>query len=110
MSTINITKGNFNDIINNNANVVLDFWAGWCGPCKMFGPTFEKVSKDYKDVIFGKINVDEEPELSGEFGIRGIPTVGFIANTQVTFLEAGIMREKELRAVIDDNKTDDMEY
>ena len=67
MATIEITKENFEDIVTKNSMVILDFWASWCGPCKAFGPTFEAVSEKYPDVVFGKINTEEQPELAGHF-------------------------------------------
>jgi len=64
MATVSLTKENFNDIVGSNSIVVMDFWAEWCGPCKQFGPIFEKVSNEYEDVVFGKINTEEQQELA----------------------------------------------
>jgi len=82
---LEITKDNFQEIVNNNKVVVVDFWAPWCGPCRMIAPIIEELSEEYKDkgVVVGKINTDEQQELAMQFGIRSIPTVLFIKNGEV---------------------------
>jgi len=82
---LEITKDNFQEIVNNNKVVVVDFWAPWCGPCRMIAPIIEELSEDFKDkgVVVGKINTDEQQELAMQFGIRSIPTVLFIKNGEV---------------------------
>jgi len=76
---------NFKDTIKNNEVVVVDFWAPWCGPCRMIAPIIEELAEEYKDkgVVIGKVNTDEAPEIAGEFGIRSIPTVIFFKNGEV---------------------------
>jgi len=82
---LEITKDNFQEIVKNNKVVVVDFWAPWCGPCRMIAPIIEELSEDFKDkgVVVGKINTDEEQELAMQFGIRSIPTVLFIKDGEV---------------------------
>jgi len=82
---LEITKDNFQEIVNNNKVVVVDFWAPWCGPCRMIAPIIEELSEDFKDkgVVVGKINTDEQQELAMQFGIRSIPTVLFIKDGEV---------------------------
>jgi thioredoxin 1 len=75
MSTVEITADNFEQTILNNDIVILDFWADWCGPCKAFGPTFEKSAGKHPKMVFGKINTEEQQALAAQFGIRSIPTL-----------------------------------
>ena len=109
MALENLTAQNFDDAIKSNEIVVLDFWAPWCGPCKMFGPIFEKVAEDYPDILFGKINTDEEQELAGEFSISSIPTVGIMREGILLFLQPGMLDENGLRDLIAQAKTLDMD-
>ena len=81
--------------------IVLDFWATWCGPCKMLAPVFETVEAEYPDVIFGKINVDEEEELARRFSIVSIPTLIFMKNGTIVKKSVGFVDADELRALID---------
>ncbi|MDX1795644.1 MAG: thioredoxin family protein, partial [Hydrogenovibrio sp.] len=74
MSTINLTAEQFEETITNNEIVIFDFWAEWCGPCKQFSPIFEAVSEKHPDIVFAKVNVEEQQELAGMFQVRSIPT------------------------------------
>ena len=80
MATIELTKDNFEQTINGNQTVIIDFWAPWCGPCRGFAPVFEKASEAHPDVVFAKINSDEQQELAGAFNIRSIPTLLLFKN------------------------------
>ncbi|GAB6045360.1 thioredoxin [Caminibacter profundus] len=82
---IEITKDNFEDIVKNNKVVVVDFWAPWCGPCRMIAPIIEELAEEYKDkdVAIGKVNTDEQQELAMQFGIRSIPTVLFFKDGEL---------------------------
>ncbi len=83
---------------------VIDFWAAWCGPCKMFAPVFEKLSDEINDVSFCKVNVDDEPELAAKLRIASIPTILFVKDGVVTAKSVGFMPEEELRDFIEENK------
>jgi thioredoxin 1 len=108
MATIEITKNNFEDVITKNNLVILDFWASWCGPCKSFGPTFEAASEKYPDVVFGKVNTEEQQELAGHFQIRSIPNVMLFREQVVLFAQPGAMPAAGIDSVIEQAKALDM--
>lgn len=90
----------FNEL-RSNGNVVVDFYADWCGPCKMLGPILETVSKDYPDVNFVKVNVDENEELAMEFGIMSIPSVFMLKDGEIVNKFLGVQQERTLREILD---------
>jgi len=108
MATVNIEDANFRDTYQNNEIVVLDFWAQWCGPCHQFAPIFEEVSEMYDDVVFGKVNSEEEQKLSSYFGIRSIPTIIVLREEIEVFRHSGFLGEKELKGLIDQIKSTPM--
>jgi thioredoxin 1 len=108
MATIEITKNNFEDVITKNNLVILDFWASWCGPCKSFDPTFEAASEKYPDVVFGKVNTEEQQELAGHFQIRSIPNVMLFREQVVLFAQPGAMPAAGIDSVIEQAKALDM--
>ena len=88
---LDLNNQNFKDTIKNNEVVIVDFWAPWCGPCRMIAPIIEELAEEYKDkgVVVAKVNTDEAPEIAGEFGIRSIPTVIFFKNAKVVDVITG---------------------
>lgn len=108
MASIELTKDNFESTLLNNDIVLIDFWATWCGPCKMFGPIFEKVSENHPDVVFAKVNTEQEQELAGQFQIRSIPTLMAVKEKVVVFSQAGALPESALEEIIGKIKELDM--
>ncbi|CAB9544031.1 Thioredoxin [uncultured Gammaproteobacteria bacterium] len=100
MAVLELNKGNFDDIIQQNDIVVLDFWAPWCGPCKQFAPTYEAVSEKISEVVFAKINTEDEQELGAQFQIRSIPTLMIFREQITIFSQPGAMSGADLEAVI----------
>ncbi len=109
MALETLTAANFDEKVQSNEIAILDFWAPWCGPCKMFAPIFEKVAGEYPDILFGKINTDEEQELAGSFRIQSIPTVAIMREGIVVFIQPGMLPEEALHDLIKQVKALDMD-
>lgn len=109
MATLEITNDNFEPTIENNDIVILDFWAAWCGPCRNFAPTFEAASDKHPDIVFGKINTEEQEELAGNFGIRSIPTLAVFREKVVVYFEAGALTAADFDNLIEQVRALDME-
>ncbi|MGH8701227.1 MAG: thioredoxin [Burkholderiales bacterium] len=108
MATVELNKSNFEDVVTKNEMVIIDFWASWCGPCKSFTPVFEAASEQHRDIVFGKINADDEQELAAAFSIRSIPFVMLMREKVVLFAQAGALPAEGLASVIHQARTLDM--
>ena len=100
MATIELTKENFNETIEKNDMVIVDFWAPWCGPCRMFAPTFEAVSENYPNVVFAKLNTEDQQELAASFNIRSIPTLMVFRENVIIFSQAGMLPKAGFELVV----------
>ncbi|MDO5747547.1 MAG: thioredoxin [Actinomycetaceae bacterium] len=108
MATVEITADTIEQTIEEGGIVLLDFWASWCGPCRQFGPTFEKVSEDYPEIVFGKINTEQEQSLAASFGINSIPTIMAFRDGIGIFNQPGALPEASLRELIQQIEALDM--
>ena len=101
MSAINVNKNNFNqEVIHSDKPVLLDFWAPWCGPCRMVGPILEEIAKERSDIKVVKINVDEEQELAMQFGVMSIPTLVVMKNGKVVNQATGARPKAQILALL----------
>ncbi len=108
MATEDITSQSFEETITTNDIVIVDFWAPWCGPCRSFAPTYEKVSENHPDIVFAKVNTEEEQELASHFQIRSIPTLMIFREQVVLFAQPGMLSEGQLEQVITQVRSIDM--
>ena len=102
MSALNINKNNFaEEVLNSEKPVLVDFWASWCGPCRMVIPVVEKIAEDYPEYKVVKVNVDEEQELAAEFGVMSIPTLMVVRNGQVVNKSVGAKNKQQILAMLE---------
>lgn len=109
MAVVELTKDNFEQVITSNPMVIVDYWAPWCGPCRGFAPVFESVAEANPDVVFAKVNTDDEQEIAAHFQIRSIPTLMVFKEQVVVFSQAGALPKGPFEQVVAKAKELDME-
>ena len=109
MATIELTKDNLDSTIEGNDIVLIDFWAEWCGPCKMFKPVFEAASDKYADIVFASCNTEEQKEVAGSFGIRSIPTLAVFREKVMVFMQPGALPAAAIDEIVEKVKELDMD-
>jgi thioredoxin len=109
MATVELTAGNFESVIGGSDLALVDFWAAWCGPCRMFGPVFERVSQQHPDAVFAKVDTEAEQALAASFGISSIPTLMIIRDNVVVYAQPGALPEAALEELITKARELDME-
>jgi thioredoxin 1 len=107
--TVEITQGNFKESVERDGIVLVDWWAPWCGPCRAFAPTFEKVARAHPDVTFAKVNTEKEPGLAAAFDIRSIPTLMILRDKVLLYSQAGALPEAALEDLIRQVRALDMD-
>jgi thioredoxin 1 len=100
MATVELTGENFESVVGSADMALVDFWASWCGPCRMFGPIFERASEKYPDAVFGKVDTDAQTDLAQAFGISSIPTLMIIRDNVVLYAQPGALPEQALEELI----------
>lgn len=100
MAVVELTQENFESTVADNPFVVVDFWAPWCGPCRTFAPVFEKVSEDHDDVVFAKVNTEDEQQIAAHFQIRSIPTLMIFRDQIIIFSQPGALPEGSFRELL----------
>lgn len=108
MATQELTSQTFNSTVADNELVFVDFWATWCGPCKAFGPIYDKASGKNADIVFGKVDIDQNQELAAAADIQAVPTLMVTKNGQVIFKQAGALRASDLDNLIEQAKQADV--
>jgi thioredoxin 1 len=108
-ATIEVTKDSFDEVVKKDGIVLVDWWAPWCGPCRAFGPTYERVAAKHPDVTFAKVNTEAEPALAGAFDIRSIPTLMILRDRVLLFAQPGALPESALEELIAQARALDME-
>ena len=109
MATLALTKDNFDQTVVNNDIVIVDFWAQWCGPCRSFAPIFEAASENHADVIFGKVNTEEERDLAATYQIRSIPTIMLLREQVMLYSQPGMLSAAQLEDILAKAKALDMD-
>ncbi|MEU7180923.1 thioredoxin family protein [Streptomyces celluloflavus] len=109
MSTVELTKDNFDEIVSGNDFVLINFWATWCGPCKRFAPIFARSSDKHEDLVFAKVETDSQPELSSAFQIQSVPTLMIVRDNIAVFSQPGALPPAALEDVIGQARGLDMD-
>lgn len=108
MAVVELNAQTFEQTIKDNAFVIVDYWAPWCGPCRSFAPVFEKVSADHPDVVFAKVNTEDEQQIAAHFQIRSIPTLMIFRDQIIIFSQPGALPEGSFRQLVEKAKELDM--
>ena len=101
MATVELNSDNFKEVVSGSNMIIIDFWAPWCGPCRSFAPTFEAASEKHADIVFAKVNTEEQQELAGAFNIRSIPTLMVFREQVILYSEAGALPATGLEQLIE---------
>jgi thioredoxin 1 len=109
MPTVELTKDNFEETVTGSDIVLIDFWAAWCGPCRMFGPVYEKAAERHPDIVFGKVDTEAQPELAGAFRISSIPTLMAVRDRTVLYSQPGALPPQALEELIGRIRAVDMD-
>ncbi len=109
MAVVELTKDNFEQVVTANPTVIVDYWAPWCGPCRGFAPVFEKVAESNPDVVFAKVNTDDEQEIAAHFQIRSIPTLMVFRDQIIVFSQPGALPQGALEEVVAKTRSLDMD-
>jgi thioredoxin 1 len=109
MATVELTSANIESVVDEGGLVLVDFWASWCGPCRMFGPVFERASERHPDAVFGKVDTEAQQELAASFDISSIPTLMIIRDKVVLYAQPGALPEQALEELISQARQVDMD-
>jgi thioredoxin 1 len=109
VATVELTSQNFDEVVDGTGMVLVDFWASWCGPCRMFSPVFEKASEKHEDLVFGSVDTEAQQELAAAFGISSIPTLMIVRDGVVLYAQPGALPEAALEELIGKAREVDMD-